>query len=339
MRLQFFSRAAAWRLGVLFVLLLAAATWSYFAMIRMPGEGYSGALEPLDSEGRDLADALRADVQMLASEIGERSLHRPKGLHAAADRISGAFAAAGLVPGFQTYAVEGVAAQNVDATIVGADRPGDIVIVGAHYDSVELTTGADDNASGVAAMLALARRFSKRHPHATLRFVAFVNEEPPYFQTEAMGSLVYARGCKERRENVIAMLSLESIGFYSDAKGSQKYPPLLNLAYPSAGTFLGFVGDRSSADLVRRAVTTFRGTTKFPSEGAALFAGLPGVGWSDQWSFWQVGYPAIMITDTAPFRNPHYHTTADTPDKLDYERMARVVKGLEQVVDDLVGGA
>jgi Zn-dependent M28 family amino/carboxypeptidase len=230
-----------------------------------------------------------------------------------------------------------VACDNVEAEIRGRDRPGDIIVIGAHYDSVPYTTGANDNASGVAAMLALARVFAKAHPAATLRFVAFANEEQPYFYTLDMGSLVYAKRCKARGENVVGMISLETIGFYSDAKGSQKYPPPLDFIYPSEGNFIGIVGDRSSRDLVRRAVGTFRRTTRFPSEGASLFRVIPGVGWSDQWAFWQMGYPAIMVTDTAPFRYPHYHRVTDTPDKLDYDRMARVVGGLEHVIEDLAG--
>jgi hypothetical protein len=338
MRLRVFSRGAAWRLSVLSVLFGIASVWCYLAMVHMPGESYVGALEPLDDRARALASELRAHVESLAVGIGERSVRRAEGLHAAADRIEGAFAAAGLSSRRQTFVVDGVDCDNVEAEIGGREPGRDVVIVGAHYDSVAFTTGADDNASGTSAMLALARAFAGEKPRATLRFVAFANEEPPYFQTAEMGSLAYARRCKERGERVVAMLSLETIGFYADTAGTQKYPPLVSLAYPSAGNFIGFVGDRASADLVRRVVRSFRRTTKFPSEGAALPAGVPGVGWSDQWSFWQMGYPAIMVTDTAPFRYPHYHTTADTPDKLDYERMARVVGGLERVVRDLVDG-
>jgi Zn-dependent M28 family amino/carboxypeptidase len=338
MRVRVFSRGAAWRLAVFVVLLGVASGWSYFAMVRMPGISYAGALEPLDAHAAAVRDQLQADVTMLASGIGDRSVPHPRGLHAAADRVEAVLAASGLSPKRQTFAVDGVHCDNVEAEIAGTDRPGDVVIVGAHYDSVVSTTGADDNASGTAAMLALARTFATRRPHATLRFVAFANEEPPYFQTANMGSVVYARRCKARGEHVVAMLSLETVGYYSDAKSSQKYPPLLSLLYPSTGNFIGFVGDRTSADLVRRTIGIFRSSTRFPSEGAALFASMPGVGWSDQWSFWQEGYPAIMVTDTAPFRYPHYHTRADTPDKPDYERMARVVGGLEHVVEDLVGG-
>jgi Zn-dependent M28 family amino/carboxypeptidase len=233
--------------------------------------------------------------------------------------------------------VDGVPCDNVEAEVRGRERPADIVVVGAHYDSLAFTSGADDNASGVAALLALARAFAGAHPRTTLRFVAFANEEPPYFQTANMGSLVYAKRSRARGEHIVAMLSLETIGYYSDAPGSQRYPPPMGLAYPDRGDFIGFVGDRTSADLVRRVVATFRTTTHFPSEGAAPFSLIPGVGWSDQWSFWQVGYPGVMVTDTAPFRYPRYHTAQDTPDALDYDRMARVVAGLERVIADLAG--
>jgi Zn-dependent M28 family amino/carboxypeptidase len=302
----------------------------------MPRHSYHGALEPLGPGGAALRDRLRADVEMLAGQVGDRNAWRPKALSDAADRIDAAFGEPGLAAQRQTFDAGGVACDNVSAEITGVRRPREIVVVGAHYDSVSETTGADDNASGVAAMLALARVFASKHPQATLRFVAFANEEPPYFQTPDMGSLVYAKACKDRGERIVAMLSLETIGYYSDAADSQKYPAPLSLFYPSSGDFIGFVGDRSSADLVRRVVNAFRSTTKFPCEGAALPSGVPGVGWSDQWSFWQVGYPAVMVTDTAPFRYPRYHTKADTPDKLDYDRMTRVVQGLERVVEDLV---
>ena len=184
-------------------------------------------------------------------------------------------------------------------------------------------------------MLEVARLLRDSNPGHTIRFVAFVNEEPPSFLGETMGSLVYARRIKERGDNVLAMLSLETIGYYSDVKGSQQYPAPFNLFYPDTGNFIGFVGDLGSRELVRRAIKTFRQTTKFPSEGLAAPVGTPGVGWSDHWSFWQVGYPAIMLTDTAPFRYPHYHQSSDTPDKIDYDRMARVVLGVSKVVAEL----
>jgi len=183
-------------------------------------------------------------------------------------------------------------------------------------------------------MLALARRFAARPISKTLRFVAFVNEEPPYFLTEQMGSFVYAKRCKTRGDQISAMISLETIGYFSDAPHSQTYPLLgLGAFYPTVGNFIGFVGNVPSRALLRRAIARFRQRAKVPSEGAALPSFIAGVAWSDQWSFWQHGYRGIMITDTAPFRYPHYHSATDTPDKLDYDRFALVVSGIQKMIE------
>ena len=184
-------------------------------------------------------------------------------------------------------------------------------------------------------MLELARAFALKKPGRTLRFVEFVNEEPPFFQTPDMGSVVYAKRSRKAGEKIVAMLSLETMGYYSDEPGTQKYPFPLNLVYPSSGNFIGFIGNIESGDLVRDAIASFRRNVQFPSEGAALPAQIPGVGWSDQWSFWQEGYPGIMVTDTAPYRYPYYHTAQDTADKINFDRLARVVAGLEKVISDL----
>jgi hypothetical protein len=152
-----------------------------------------------------------------------------------------------------------------------------------------------------------------------------------------MGSLVYARACRDRGDRITAMVSLETIGFYCDDSGCQDYPIPFGLCYPSTGNFVTFVGNLGSRSLVRDAIEVFRATTRFPSEGGALPGWIPGVGWSDHWSFWKAGYDAIMVTDTAPFRYPHYHTKEDTADKIDYERMARVVVGIERVLRHLAG--
>jgi hypothetical protein len=165
--------------------------------------------------------------------------------------------------------------------------------------------------------------------------VAFVNEEPPFFQSEQMGSVVYAKRCRQRNEKIVAMLTPETIGYYSDERGSQKYPGMLGMFYPKVGNFIAFVGESSATELVERCVESFRHHTKFPSEGGAAPASIEGVGWSDHWSFALQNYPALMITDTAPFRYPHYHTPQDTPDKVDYDRAARVVAGLVRVVREL----
>lgn len=299
----------------------------------MPGKNVSSAA-PLSAAEIALRAELVADVQTLTAEIGERNMVRYPQLNAAADFIEASFSRAGLRTRRDTYEVDGRACHNIEAEIRGA-RP-EILVIGAHYDSVFGSPGANDNGSGVAALLALARRFAGKPAGKTLRFVAFANEEPPYFQTEQMGSLVYARRCKAHGDPISAMISLETIGYFSDAPRSQTYPSLgIGAFYPTKGNFIGFVGNVGSRTLLRRAIGLFREQAKLPSEGAALPSFIPGVGWSDQWAFWQLGYPAIMITDTAPFRYPHYHFATDLPDKLDYDRFALVVSGMEKVIAEL----
>jgi hypothetical protein len=302
-------------------------------MIHMPGSSYRGALPPPDQELERLREELRADVVRLAQQIGERNLGRcPQQLSQAADHVAASLHAAGGQVRRQRFVVDGQECCNLEVERRGATRADEVVIIGAHYDSALGTPGANDNATGVAAVLALARRFASRNPTRTVRFVAFVNEEPPYFQTDQMGSRVYARRCRAQGENVVAMLSLETMGYYDDAPGSQRYPPPFSLFYPSVGNFIGFVGNFASRGVVRQSVAAFRAREQFPSEGAAVPGFLPGIGLSDHWSFWQEGYPAAMVTDTAMFRYPHYHERQDTSDKVDFDRLSRVVRGLEQVV-------
>lgn len=323
-----------WRSGLRIALAVVAfffLLW-WFGM-RMPGKNVSTAAQ-LSAEEILLRGELAADVQKLAGEIGERNMQRYPQLNAAADFIEDSFSRAGLRTRRDTYELDGRACHNIEAVIPGL-RP-EIILIGAHYDSVFGAPGADDNGSGVAALLALARRFAGKATGQTLRFVAFANEEPPYFQTEQMGSLVYARRCKAHGDQISAMISLETVGYFSDTPRSQTYPSAgIRPFYPSTGNFIGFVGNVHSRALLHRAIRLFRQQAKLPSEGGALPSFIPGVGWSDQWAFWQCGYPAFMITDTAPFRYPHYHEATDTPDKLDYDRFALVVSGLEKTIAEL----
>lgn len=327
--------------------------------VKMPGVSFEGPLPEITAPQRTLAEELRADVEMLAGTIGERNVFNPEKLKAAEMYLTRELEAAGYEVRKQVYTVGGVECANIEVEVGHGDE---IVIIGAHYDAVRGCPAANDNGSGTAATLALARRFGPGRESrgstrmgvdrkkstdlledsqvggTTLRFVLFANEEPPFFWTEDMGSLVYAKRCKERGENIIAMLSLETLGYYSDEKGSQDYPPVVGSFYPSRGDFIAFVGLYESRELVEGCVEAFRGCAPFPSQGAALTALVPRVASSDHWSFWKMDYPALMVTDTAPYRYPHYHKATDTPDKLDYERMARVVTGLEGVVEELAGG-
>jgi Zn-dependent M28 family amino/carboxypeptidase len=287
---------------------------------------------------------LEGHVRALAEEIGERHVWRYDALERAATYIEDSLRSSlyDVVP--QAYEVDidhplltpaqrGV--HNLEVEVGGRGRAHEIVVIGAHYDSIPGCPAANDNGSGVAAMLEIARLLADRTFERTLRFVAFVNEEPPFFQTSRMGSMVYARRCRQRREKVVAMISLETIGYYSDEPASQRYPFPFSLFYPSVGNFIGFIGNLASRRLVRRVVSSFREHTSFPCEGAAVPGWITGIGWSDHWAFWKAGYPALMATDTALFRYPWYHTPQDTVDKIDFERMALVVAGLANVVEDL----
>ncbi len=307
-------------------------------MFGMPGRSFHGPLPEMTEDETELRGRLESHVRALAGDIGERNVLTPNALARAEEYIRRAFDGSGYQVAEQTYDIPldpSLTVRNIEVEISGTASPGDIVIVGAHYDTVPDCAGANDNTTGTAAVLELARLLSARTMDRTVRLVAFVNEEPPFFQTDLMGSRVYARRCRERDENVVAMLSLETIGFYVDEPGSQKYPFPLSFFYPDTGNFVGFVGNLRSRSLTRRAIRAFRESTEFPSEGIAAPGWIPGIGWSDQWSFWREGYPGVMITDTALFRYPHYHTPQDTPDRIDYDRFTRVVMGVARVVEVL----
>ena len=266
-------------------------------MIRMPGESYSGCLPPLSESENAFEAALRETVFVLADDIGERNVLTIRGLRAAAEYIETQFSESCDTVRREEFDAGGLRCANVVAEIPGLKDPEQIVVIGAHYDTVEGSSGANDNGSGVASLLALAHVLRSRALRRTLRMVAFANEEAPFFGTEAMGSLVHAKGCRSRAERVLGMMSLETIGYYDDQEGSQDYPSPLRALYPSTGDFVGFVGNLSSDRLVRRVVRSFRSHTQFPSEGAALPEVLEGVSWSDHWAFWECGYPSLMVTD------------------------------------------
>ncbi len=330
LRREFLKRICA----LLVVVALGAIAWGW--MIRMPLKSFHGPAPDDEDALAPLRAELSADVRTLAGDIGERNVQHYEKLRAAADFIEQSLMKAGFHPRRDGYEVDGRICENIEAEIPGSG--GEIVVIGAHYDSVLGSPGANDNGSGVAALLALARRFAGSSGARTLRFVAFANEEPGYFQTEQMGSWVYASRCKARGDRISAMISLETIGYFSDEPRSQKFPIHgLGFLYPTTGNFVAFVANTSSRKVMQQALKAFRIHAQIPSEGAALPSAVPGVGWSDHWAFWKQGYPAFMITDTAPFRYPHYHARSDTPDKLDYRSMARLVSASEHMIRELVG--
>lgn len=296
-------------------------------------------LPPPTADHRSLADRLRGHVEVLAGEIGPRNLGEPANLRRAERYLAAELSRAGRPVAWRTFGTPEGDASNLEIELPGSTRGSEVIVVGAHYDTVRKpgvwSPGANDNASGCAAVLELARLLAPGE--RTVRLVLFANEEPPYFWTDHMGSLVYARAAKQRGENIVAMLSIETIGSWSDEKGSQKYPPLVGGAFPAEGNFIAFVGPSASSGLIERCTGLFRGASEVPAEGAALPTLVPRINSSDHWSFWKQGWPALMVTDTAPYRYPQYHTPQDTPEKLNYERMARVVEGLAAVVEGLAG--
>jgi len=283
----------------------------------------------------ELAGRLKGHVEKLAGSIGERNVWRPHALAAAARYVRGQWEAQGLEVSAQGYRVEGQLCENLQVEIGCGDAGREIVLIGAHYDTVQGSPGANDNASGVAALIELARRLRGGRGPRTVRLVAFVNEEPPFFFSGQMGSQVHARAARARGDDIRVMLSLEMLGCYSDRPGSQSYPPLLKYFYPERGDFIAFVSNLASRRALREVVAAFKAASDFPVEALASPAIVPGVSWSDQRSFWREGYRAVMVTDTAFYRYPWYHSPRDTPEKLNYADMARVVDGLARAVQAL----
>ena len=274
------------------------------------------------------AQQLEAHVTRLAGEIGERNVFRPEALAAAARYIEEEWRRQGYEVTRLAYTARGVESLNLEVTRSGRRFSEQILLVGAHYDSVRGSPGANDNGTGVAALLELSRLFARASPERSLRFVAFVNEEPPFFNSGSMGSMVYARAARERGDDIRLAISLETLGYYSEEPGSQRYPPLFRYFYPDRGNFIAFVSNFRSRSWLKRAVRAFRASSDFPLESVASFEFVPGIGWSDHLSFWRQGYRGLMITDTAPYRYPHYHLPSDTPEKIDYSSLARVTEGL-----------
>ena len=276
---------------------------------------------------------LEADVRHLAASAPARAFHNVAALNAAGDHIEAEFRRAGCLPERQTFQVGGDDYHNIICSFGPGDAPR--VVIGAHYDVAgDDNPGADDNASAVAGVLELARLLTQHEPDLAHRLdlVAFSLEEPPNFQTATMGSYVHAQGLTDAQAEIKLMISVEMIGYFSDAPGSQTYPlPLLNLIYPDKGSFIGVIGQSFDRARVARVKALMRVSDDLPVHSINAPALVPGVDLSDHWSYWQHGLPAVMVTDTAFLRNPNYHMASDTADTLDYRRMALTVDGLYRV--------
>ena len=301
----------------------------------MPGESFAGRAPRPSADERRLAAELRSDIDALVA-IGERSERRPEALTRARDRVEERLRGSGLEPQRHRYAIDGTMFDNVFADVLPRDgtRDGPHVLLGAHYDSARGSPGGNDDGSGVAVVLALAARLAADPPEARVRLALFVNEEPPRFATADMGSRRYAAEVERPRAAVV----LDSLGYYDPREGSQSFPVAqLAWAFPDRGDFVAFVGDALSADLLRQAIGAFRSGTPVPSEGVVLSRGTMGAAWSDHASFWEHDVPAILLTDTAAFRDTRYHHADDDGSQVDALALARIALGIERVMRCLAG--
>lgn len=289
--------------------------------------------DPIMSEPIKLAEStrLKKHVETLAAILPSRNYLAKGSLEKALLYINERWKEIGLIPEVQTFTADGQRYSNIMVRF-GPLSDKDVIVVGAHYDvDGDQNPGADDNASGVAGVIELARLIHQKKlklKHA-VELVAYANEEPPFFGTEGMGSAHHALRLRQKGERVLLMLSLEMIGYFSDEPGSQDYPvSFLRAIYPSRGNFISLVGTPRYWSITRKVKQLFRRCTTVPIHSINAPRFLPGIDLSDHSSYWKYGWPGLMITDTAFYRNKHYHQSTDTPDRLDYDRMARVVDGV-----------
>lgn len=291
---------------------------------------------------RDTIEAnLRLHVDRLAGLIGPRTLSNPKTIQASIGYIEGQWSEMGYSGKRECYDADGDEATNLIVEVSGSKRSDEIVLLGAHYDTVYCTPGADDNASAVAVLLEVSRLLRDHKGKRTARYVAFACEEPPYFHTEAMGSQQHARTSRNRADNIIGMLCLEMVGYYSLAEGSQAVPTgipqWMHRFFPRRGNFLAAVGNTRSWKLCWEFRRGFRrGTRRMPLFSICLPEKIHEIRLSDNSSFWDQGYPALMLTDTSFLRNPNYHQATDTPETLDYPRMTEVTLGVAAAMRKLL---
>ena len=275
---------------------------------------------------------LRAHVAKLAGQIGERNIKNAKALSRAANYISDQWSNMGYEVCSQVYSAQGIKCRNLEITHQGTKHPDNIILIGAHYDTSNGCPDTNENGSGIAALLEVSRLIHRLETDYTVRFVAFTNQEPPFYGTEEMGSWVYAHHARQRGDNIRTAIILETLGFYTNAPASQMPLPFMGLFCPHKGNFLAMVSNLRSARVTRRFSKAFRANSKFPIQQLSAPQALPAIGKSDQCAFWLNGYKSFMVTDTAPYRYPFYHSEKDTPDRLDYAHLTEVTTGLAKVI-------
>ena len=310
----------------------------------LPGKNHKGDIPELTQiQSKDM-QIMKTHIEYISNEIGEHNYWKYGALEDCKKYIVNEGEKYGYKPVLQSYNCRGKTVSNIEFVKHSRQNPNEFYVIGAHYDSVHGTVGADDNTSSVAALLHLADYFKDKDLKTGIRFVFFVNEEPPFFHTEEMGSLIYAKQYNPKSPGnqfhknptiIKGMISLDPIGYYSTEKKSQRYPFPLSLFYPGTGDFIALVADNSSRKFLKQVGKSFRKHASIPSRGIAAPRSIPGITFSDHWSFSINNIPAMLFTNTGMFRNPHYHRTTDLPDTLDYHRMTLVVDGIKGVIKDL----
>ena len=270
---------------------------------------------------------LRDDTEYLVKSFVPRDAYYPDNLRAMARYLEERFTRAGARVALQRYEADGREYYNVIASY--GPEQGPRLVIGAHYDTCCQLPGADDNTSGVAGLLALAPLLAKAKLQRRVDLVSFTLEEPPFFRTEGMGSAQHAKMLAEQKVEIDLMISLEMIGYFTDAPNTQDYPlSVLKFLYPTTGNFLAVVGRTGEGAIAKKIKSKLLASTRLPIYSINAPRAIPGIDFSDHLNYWQHGFPAVMLTDTAFYRNKNYHTIHDTPDRLDYERMAEVVRGV-----------
>ena len=317
------------------LVLLCAVALSLFVCTSMPGQSPPTATTPLTPEESEISESLKKGCEELAHLIGQRNSVRMQGLDKAREYLGRRLTRANFRPKETAFSSRGEQATNLEVELEGTTAKDQILVLGAHYDTASYSPGADDNASGVAMLLEIARLLAVRSHDRTIQIVFFDRGSGRYAGTDDSGSYAWAAEAKKQNKKIAAMISLDSVGMYLDEDGSQSGPFPLSVCYPGQGNFLLFASDFSSRQLVQACVQNFRTQGGQPCEGLTLPGFIPWLSHSDHYAFGQNEWPSLVVTDTGPYRNTEHGLMTDTYDRLNYDRMARVTVRLVKLFERL----
>jgi len=316
---------------ILVLLIIAFLLFSYWYMMKCEGYWKGEPLEKqMEAELIQMKKEMTSDIEYL-QKLGPRNSENEtsyKQLRLCEEWIKQKWESQGYRVKKHTFSIKGREYSNLEIEVKGRTAPSEIIILSAQYDTLPDSPGANNNGSGMAILFQLSRLLRKHTPERTLRFINFVNEEDPFFGTEMMGSYQYAKRCYQLREDIKAMLSMDALGIYKEEPGSQRLPFPFSMFYPDRGNFLAFIGNLRSRKSMVEATKGFKKGSSFPIEAGVVPEWVEAADWSDHRSFWQFGYPGIMVTDTGGFRSIYHTTKEDTMEKLNFDAMARIVIGM-----------